>query len=63
MNIFFQADMKHGVNARLLDQATSVREASVDLLGKFILIRPELTAQYYDMLSARILVSNILSLC
>jgi hypothetical protein len=49
--------MQRGVHGRLLDQSTSVREAAVELVGKFILIRPELTSNYYDMLSDRILVS------
>lgn len=49
--------MQKGVHGRFLDQSTSVREAAVELVGKFILSRPELTSQYYDMLSERILVS------
>ena len=49
--------MQSAVHARLLDQSTSVREAAIELLGKFILIRPELTEHYYNMLSERILVS------
>ena len=53
---FFQNDMQKGVHGRFMDQSTSVREAAVELVGKFILIRPELTEQYYDMLSDRILV-------
>ena len=53
----FQTDMQGGVHARFLDQSTSVREAAVELVGKFILVRSELTAQYFDMLSERILVS------
>ena len=52
----FQNDMQKGVHGRFMDQSTSVREAAVELVGKFILIRPELTEQYYDMLSDRILV-------
>lgn len=40
-----------------MDQSTLVREATVDLVGRFILSRPELTLQYYDMLSERMLVS------
>ena len=55
-----QEDMRQGVHGRFLDQSTSVREAAVELVGKFILIHPELTEQYYDMLSNRILVSMIL---
>ena len=49
--------MKQGVHARFLDQSTSVREAAVELVGRFILIRPDLIPTYYDMLSERILVS------
>ena len=48
--------MQKGVHGRFMDHSTSVREAAVELVGKFILIRPELTSQYYEMLSARILV-------
>lgn len=51
--------MQSGVHGRFMDQSTSVREAAVELVGKFILIRPELTAQYYDMLSDRILDTGI----
>lgn len=51
--------MQRGVHGRFLDQSTSVREAAVELVGKFILIRPELIPQYYDMLSERILDTGI----
>ncbi|KAI0209445.1 Nipped-B-like protein [Lamellibrachia satsuma] len=57
--ILAREDMQQGVHGRFLDQSTSVREAAVELVGKFILIRPELTAQYYDMLSNRILDTGI----
>uniref|UniRef100_T1I4R0 Nipped-B protein n=1 Tax=Rhodnius prolixus TaxID=13249 RepID=T1I4R0_RHOPR len=48
-------EMQLGVSHSFLDHSTSVREAAVDLVGKFILSRPELISTYYDMLSARIL--------
>ena len=35
-----------------------VREAAVDLVGKFILHKQELIDKYYDMLLPRILVSK-----
>jgi hypothetical protein len=41
-----------------LDSATMVREAAVDLVGKFILHKQELIDKYYDMLLPRILVSH-----
>jgi len=52
----FQVDMQRAVQCRSMDQSTLVREAAVDLVGRFVLSRPELTLQYYDMLSERILV-------
>ncbi|XP_056020035.1 nipped-B-like protein isoform X3 [Ostrea edulis] len=57
--ILARADMQKGVHYRFLDSSTSVREAAVELVGRFILIRPELISQYYDMLSVRILDTGI----
>lgn len=48
--------MQRGVHGRLMDNSTSVREAAVELLGRFVLCRPQLAEQYYDMLIERILV-------
>ncbi|GFT58052.1 nipped-B-like protein [Nephila pilipes] len=58
-SILSRPDMQKGVHGRLLDHSTSVREAAVDLLGKFILIRPELISQYYEMLTDRILDTGV----
>ncbi|CAB1319299.1 unnamed protein product [Coregonus sp. 'balchen'] len=52
-------DMQRGVHGRLMDNSTSVREAAVELLGRFVLSRPQLTEQYYDMLIERILDTGI----
>lgn len=49
--------MRNAVHARFVDMSTSVREAAVELIGRFVLNKPELTHQYYDMLIERILVS------
>lgn len=56
LDILLQNDMQVSVRKRLGDQSTLVREATVDLLGRFILTQPEISQQYYDMLSERILV-------
>ena len=56
--VLARTDMQIGVHNSFLDHSTSVREAAVDLVGKFILSRPELIEKYYDKLSARILVSE-----
>lgn len=57
--VLARTSLRTAVHARLLDQSTSVREACVELIGKFILCRPELISQYYNMLSDRILVSFV----
>lgn len=54
--LFMQEDIQNGVQGRFMDQSTSVREAAVELVGRFILNKPELTHQYYDMIMERILV-------
>jgi cohesin loading factor subunit SCC2 len=51
--------MQLGVHHSFLDQSTAVREAAVDLVGKFVLSRPELIDKYYTMLSARILDTGV----
>ncbi|CAC5356365.1 SCC2 [Mytilus coruscus] len=57
--ILARNDMQKGVHGRFLDQSTSVREAAVELVGRFILIRPELIPDYFQMLSDRILDTGI----
>ena len=54
-----RSDMQLGVRHSFLDHSTSVREAAVDLVGKFVLSRPELIDKYYEMLSVRILDTGV----
>lgn len=54
-----QDDMQKGVHAKFVDMSTSVREAAVELIGRFVLNKPELILQYYDMIIERILVSSL----
>ena len=58
-SVLGRTNMQLGVHHSFLDQSTSVREAAVDLVGKFVLSRPELIGKYYDMLSARILDTGV----
>lgn len=60
--LFLQPDMQRAVEFRFRDTSTLVREAAVDLVGRFVLSRPELTSQYYDMICERIRVSTSVSL-
>ncbi|KAM9329215.1 nipped-B-like protein [Gastrophryne carolinensis] len=58
-SILARLDMQRGVHGRLMDNSTSVREAAVELLGRFVLCRPQLAEQYYEMLVERILDTGI----
>lgn len=52
--------MEQAVKGRFWDNAISVRSAAVDLVGKYVLERPEFTSQYYPMIAERILVSRVI---
>ena len=56
--ICVQPDVEGAVHGRFHDSAISVREASIDLVGRFLTVQRDLTAQYYPMLAERILVSQ-----
>ncbi|KAL3316739.1 hypothetical protein Ciccas_004608 [Cichlidogyrus casuarinus] len=58
-DVLARKDIQSAVHSRLLDSSTSVREAAVDLLGRFLLCRPELTNRYYPMLAERILDKGV----
>ncbi|RZF42756.1 hypothetical protein LSTR_LSTR017174 [Laodelphax striatellus] len=58
-NVLTSKDMTIGVNTSFLDHSTSVREAAVDLVGKYVHCRPDLINNYYEMLSDRILDTGV----
>ncbi|XP_071952064.1 nipped-B-like protein A isoform X2 [Antedon mediterranea] len=58
-DILKRSDVQKSVHCRFMDQSTSVREAAVDLVGRFIHIKPDLADQYYCMLIERILDTGI----
>lgn len=55
-SILKRKDMHMAVSQKFLDTSISVREAAVDLVGKYVLSSPELINQYYEKLAERILV-------
>lgn len=54
-------DLQKAIGASLLDQSTSVRESTVELIGRFILNSQSeaLVDKYYDMLTSRIMDSGV----
>ncbi|KAJ2391612.1 Sister chromatid cohesion protein 2 [Coemansia sp. RSA 2611] len=53
--VLYQANVKYAINHRLQDSSPQVREAAIDLIGKHIAHNPELTDQYYEFISVRVL--------
>ena len=49
-----EARFRTAVRERFLDEAISVREAAVDLVGRFILHRKEFADAYYEMVLQRL---------
>lgn len=58
-SILKRKDMHMAVSQKFLDTSISVREAAVDLVGKYVLSSPELINQYYEKLAERILVCQL----
>lgn len=51
--------VEQAVKGRFWDNAISVRSAAVDLVGKYVLERPEFASQYYPMIAERILDKGV----
>lgn len=58
-DILRRKEVHQAVHARLLDTSVSVREAAVELTGKFMLTNMQLCEQYFDILIERILDTGI----
>lgn len=61
-SVLARNDMQMWVQNSFLDQSTAVREAAVDLIGKYVLSCPDLIDKYYEKLSLRILVNTMTTL-
>ncbi|CAG2059217.1 unnamed protein product [Timema podura] len=58
-NVLGMKEMQNSVKNSFFDQSSSVREAAVDLVGKFILCQPDLINMYYEMIAPRILDTSV----
>ncbi|RWS29388.1 nipped-B-like protein [Leptotrombidium deliense] len=56
-----RSDLQRATRAALLDPSTSVREATIDLIGKFILNgqSDDLIDKYYDIITERVLDTGV----
>ncbi|GMS84491.1 hypothetical protein PENTCL1PPCAC_6666 [Pristionchus entomophagus] len=53
-NVLGLGDVRRSVHARMTDPNAQVREATIELLGKFIVARPDLIQDYYHIIIERI---------
>ncbi|CAD5216331.1 unnamed protein product [Bursaphelenchus xylophilus] len=56
--LLFQ-DVQSAVHGRLIDPNISVREATAELIGKYIISRPDLLNKYYPMIIQRIVDTGV----
>ncbi|GAA5873259.1 hypothetical protein JCM8547_008616 [Rhodosporidiobolus lusitaniae] len=52
--LFHQASIRRSIENRMLDASPAVRDASIELVGKYVINRPDLAVQYLPKLSERI---------
>jgi cohesin loading factor subunit SCC2 len=57
--ILSRNEVCHSIQYHIADGSALVREAAVELLGKFVLNQPDLVLQYYDMLVVRMLDTSV----
>lgn len=51
-----QANVRRAIEAHLLDSSPQVRDAAVELIGKYIASIPEVAGDYYEQIADRIAV-------
>lgn len=49
--------MKQAIDERLSDSSAAVRDAAVELVGKYVVQKPSLAVEYYPHLALRVSVS------
>ena len=50
--------MRQAIEDRLSDSSPSVRDAAVELVGKYVVQKPKLAAEYYPHLALRVAVCS-----
>ena len=49
-------NVRRAIEDHLLDNSSAVRDAAVELIGKYVVQRPELAGDYYERIADRIVV-------
>ena len=58
-SIFFQPNVRLAVEKRLMDSSPAVRDAALDMLGRYVVYNPELALQYLPKIGERITDSGL----
>ncbi|KAI0317644.1 hypothetical protein OF83DRAFT_1120276 [Amylostereum chailletii] len=51
--ILSSANVRHGIESHLLDSSPAVRDAAVELIGKYMIDSPEVASDYYQKIADR----------
>ncbi|RHZ50276.1 hypothetical protein Glove_502g15 [Diversispora epigaea] len=58
-NILSQVNVRQTIAQRLSDNSPAVRDAAIDLVGRYLSQKPEITEQYYRVISDRVLDTGL----
>ena len=54
-----QSNVRSAIEIHLLDHSTAVRDAAVDLIGKYMIDSPVVAREYYPRVAERVAVRNL----
>jgi len=57
-----RGDIRKTIQDRISDSSPAVRDAAIDLVGKYIPDKPDVALQYYPSISSRIAVSELIDI-
>lgn len=55
-----QANVRRAIESHLMDSSPAVRDAAVELIGKYLVLSPELVNDYYSQIANRIAVYSLI---
>ena len=58
LNWFPQSNVRSAIEIHLLDHSTAVRDAAVDLIGKYMIDSPVVAREYYPRVAERVAVRH-----
>jgi cohesin loading factor subunit SCC2 len=56
--LFVQPNVRRGIESHLLDSSPAVRDAAVELIGRYMIDSPKVAGDYYQKIADRIAVGR-----